>query len=495
MKKRFRKLLSILCTLAMLVCAFAALADEQGAEVTDPPEVTEGEATIQAEGDEPGTLEAEVEDLDELPVVTEETEEEAETPEKPAEVPAEEEPEETAGEPELTEGNAEEFVSESVTLQEAVEEQAGETPVGAEPAGEEPAADQPEPADEPADAPETEEPAAPVEPTAPAEEPAVPAEEPEAAEPAAENNPPTEEVSQPEEPAAPAENKPESKPEEKQPAETPEETPEGEPQEELIQPEEEQPEEPAEDPEEPEEEPEEEPAEEQDEILLNLNGQTSVSGELTIDTPFTFSISDDYYRTLVITLIVQKEDSITVIRGENSIPLTKIVNSDPNCTDILYTFERETVAGQMYTYILNTEDAGLISFAIDISEKTEETVNNEVINQEQTEVQENTDGIPSEVTEESLDENKEENDELPTERKIEVAILWDEEHPTYGATAHFVATLMGYEGLEYTMQWQWSENDVDWYNVEGATEDHLDVVYSEENGDYNWRILVDVVTP
>ncbi len=516
MKKRFRKLLSILCTLAMLVCAFAALADEQGAEVTDPPEVTEGEATIPAEGDEPGTLEAEVEDLDELPVVAEETEEEAETPEQPAEVPAEEEPEEAAGEPELTEGNAEELVSESVTLQEAVEEQAGETPVEAEPAGVEPAADQPETADEPADAPETEEHAAPVEPTAPAEEPAAPAEEPEAAEPVAENDPPAEEVSQPEEePVAPAENEPESKPGEQQPAETPAETPEGEPQEELIQPEEEQPEEPAEDPEEPEEEPEEEPAEEQEEILLNLNGQTSVSGELTIDTPFTFTASDDYFRTVVFTLTVPEEDSVSVTLNDNPVSLTKIENDDPAAAEVQYTFERTLAQDKVYTITLTTEQEEPVPFTVQISEKieeepaeepevepAEEQVTDTTGESEEKTAEEDAE-TPAESTEEA--EKREETDlglegsEIADEQKnfvipdadsVDFTITFDEEEPTIGCVAHFKAELTGYDDIIYKLQWQKSLDRQNWEDEPGADQETMDVLMTEDNCEYYWRLKV-----
>ena len=478
MTKRFRKLLSILCALAMLVCAFAALADEQAAEVTDQPEVTEGEAAIPAEGGEPAALEAEVEDLDELPVVTEETEEEAETPEKPAEVPAEEEPEEAAGEPELTEGNAEELVSESVTLQEAVEEQAGETPVEAEPAGVEPAADQPEPAAEP-EVPE-------------AEEPEVPAEVPQETEPAAENVPPAEEVSQPVEPETPTQNEPESKTEAEQPAEmpaeTPAETPEGEPQEEPAE-ELNQPEEEPEGPEEEPEEPEEEPEEEQEEILLNLNGQISVSGELTIDTPFTFNASDDYFRTVVFTLTVPEEDSVSVTLNDNPVSLTKIENDDPAAAEVQYTFERTLAQNKVYTITLTTEQEEPVPFTVQISEKNEEKQVNEP---EEENIETTDESIEKDINQEE-DSGLKQEAKIPEDNSVSFTVTWDDEKPGIGSTAHFKAVLIGYEGLNYSFQWQSSEDGITWTDIEEAVNDYMDVVITEDNCLLYWRVVVSII--
>ena len=74
-------------------------------------------------------------------------------------------------------------------------------------------------------------------------------------------------------------------------------------------------------------------------------------------------------------------------------------------------------------------------------------------------------------------------------------ISWDDENPTYGSIAHFTAELFGYENLEYSLQWQWSEDGTNWNDVENATSENMDVIYTQENGALQWRIVVDVIPP
>ncbi len=101
---------------------------------------------------------------------------------------------------------------------------------------------------------------------------------------------------------------------------------------------------------------------------------------------------------------------------------------------------------------------------------------------------EKTDDI-EEHEEAEQDENSKEPVEQP-ERDAHISISWDVENPTHGCVAHFKAILIGYEDVEYTLQWQWSEDGQTWNNVEGATETTLDIVYTAQNGAYRWRILV-----
>lgn len=85
--------------------------------------------------------------------------------------------------------------------------------------------------------------------------------------------------------------------------------------------------------------------------------------------------------------------------------------------------------------------------------------------------------------------------ELPANRSANITISWDDPHPAYGCTAHFKAELTGYDDLDYSLQWQWSEDNEVWNDVTDAVSDSMDVVYSEENGDYQWRILVYIIRP
>ena len=65
--------------------------------------------------------------------------------------------------------------------------------------------------------------------------------------------------------------------------------------------------------------------------------------------------------------------------------------------------------------------------------------------------------------------------------------------PVIGDTAHFRAVMEGYEGLEYTVQWQYSPDQETWYDLPGETNTNMDMVITEENNVVYWRILVYVI--
>ena len=96
-------------------------------------------------------------------------------------------------------------------------------------------------------------------------------------------------------------------------------------------------------------------------------------------------------------------------------------------------------------------------------------------------------GQPSET--EPEDENRPESG-TETQRSITVDVTWDGPNPQMGDTAHFQATLNGYEGLTYTMQWQYGPDGKTWYDIQGETKPTMDVVVTPENNLYYWRLLV-----
>ncbi|MCR5297340.1 MAG: hypothetical protein K6E17_08000 [Clostridiales bacterium] len=103
--------------------------------------------------------------------------------------------------------------------------------------------------------------------------------------------------------------------------------------------------------------------------------------------------------------------------------------------------------------------------------------------------------LPDENRPESETPAEEEKPTLPDNRDAEITIRWDEDKPYYGSVAHFHASLTGYENLDYTLQWQWSVDRIVWNDVEGATAEDMDVVYTAENGAYRWRIMVYIILP
>ena len=89
------------------------------------------------------------------------------------------------------------------------------------------------------------------------------------------------------------------------------------------------------------------------------------------------------------------------------------------------------------------------------------------------------------------DEGSPEEPETPQpERHINVEVTWDVPEPMIGDTAHFKANLEGYDGLTYTMQWQYGPDNETWYDLPGETDTTMDIVVNEENNLYYWRIIV-----
>ena len=111
-------------------------------------------------------------------------------------------------------------------------------------------------------------------------------------------------------------------------------------------------------------------------------------------------------------------------------------------------------------------------------EVTEEETVEEEINEEQTEVEEEVEEFV-----------------LPEERSVSFRIYWDGKIAV-GETAHFVATLIGYEGLDYTIQWQQSyDGEENWEDIEGANEATMDIVATEEMKNIYYRVIVIIHVP
>ena len=127
-------------------------------------------------------------------------------------------------------------------------------------------------------------------------------------------------------------------------------------------------------------------------------------------------------------------------------------------------------------------------------EATESEAAEEVIEPETVESGDNEETKPEEepADEETVaeEENEPESEEKP-ERHISVEVTWDVPYPVIGDTAHLKANLEGYDGLEYTMQWQYSpDQGKTWNDILGENDYMMNVVVTRENNIYHWRILV-----
>lgn len=77
---------------------------------------------------------------------------------------------------------------------------------------------------------------------------------------------------------------------------------------------------------------------------------------------------------------------------------------------------------------------------------------------------------------------------------LSVAISAESDVVELGGDMVLTAILTGFEDLNYTLQWQFSADNANWANVDGATDFTLRVQMNEENRDYFWRVSVDNIS-
>jgi len=129
------------------------------------------------------------------------------------------------------------------------------------------------------------------------------------------------------------------------------------------------------------------------------------------------------------------------------------------------------------------------------------------------EAEEWAEGQPEETTpEEVTDGNPEEGEDLPdqpTQAPDGETVVEPEEEGkpqryvriyssqgdvvTEGEIINLTSELIGFDGAEYTLQWQCDKGDGEgWNDVEGATRGSLTFIASRETIKYSWRLLVNI---
>ena len=141
--------------------------------------------------------------------------------------------------------------------------------------------------------------------------------------------------------------------------------------------------------------------------------------------------------------------------------------------------------------VTETEDGTVI----DMGETAEEPVEGEEANADK----------PEEDGELDEDFTLPEEGELPEEdaepeipeidfSTLSVAISAESDVVELGGDMVLTAVLTGFEDLNYTLQWQFSADNANWADVDGATGSTLRVQMNEENRDYFWRVSVDNIS-
>ena len=77
---------------------------------------------------------------------------------------------------------------------------------------------------------------------------------------------------------------------------------------------------------------------------------------------------------------------------------------------------------------------------------------------------------------------------------LSVAISAESDVVELGGDMVLTAVLTGFEDLNYTLQWQFSTDNANWADVDGATGSTLRVQMNEEHRDYFWRVSVDNIS-
>ena len=198
-------------------------------------------------------------------------------------------------------------------------------------------------------------------------------------------------------------------------------------------------------------------------------------------------------------ITVEKSDKLT----EN--PARTLTNAETSQTVISWYAEagsylitlgpvEPNLMAKLNVFIMNEADyESWLEEQAELEEQIEETLERpEEQPQEESEEEEE---ITEETVNEPIEETTEPEENIPEsevrpERHITVDVTWDVPDPVIGDTAHFKAIMEGYEGLQYTVQWQYSPDENTWYDIPNETETTMDVVVTPENNIVYWRILV-----
>ena len=196
--------------------------------------------------------------------------------------------------------------------------------------------------------------------------------------------------------------------------------------------------------------------------ILNIYKMPTIQGKLNKENPFILKVSADYYQTVAFTLRVSEEDAVTVTYNDKEVGLEKTDSVDQNDSEIIYTFERALNNDDIHTFILKTDHEEEVKFSISIAEKKE-----------------------SEAPKQDFGP---EDDVFPDDFAIHFNVGWEGEELHFGDTAHFYVTAEGDQGIDYYIVWQWSTDNENWNTVENENGKELDLIVTEENYLWYWRI-------
>ncbi len=81
-------------------------------------------------------------------------------------------------------------------------------------------------------------------------------------------------------------------------------------------------------------------------------------------------------------------------------------------------------------------------------------------------------------------------DALNPDRTIDIYYSWNDGEPKLGGQVTFIAVLYGYDNVEYTVQWQESGDNENWFDVADATDCRYVETITRDNYRDFWRVQV-----
>ena len=264
--------------------------------------------------------------------------------------------------------------------------------------------------------------------------------------------------------------------------------------------------------EESEDDPEEKENEE-DQTGLNVLeiGGSVKKGTVVPDEPVRLVMRSERTETILLTVILAAEDEIRLTVNSRELSFAESTVDEENGEQTLI-YPMEAKAGN--AYLLEIAADKETGFSIQAAYREEEVPKEEKLpkgeeSKEQTEVQNenNPDDYvekPAE-SENSKDTNNQEPQEpdkkeessnipelsIPENASITYDVFWDGE-AAIGEMAHFVAFVTGMEGYNYQLQWQASEDNENWFDLDDETGIKMDVLITNENCDLYWRVQMKV---
>ena len=140
--------------------------------------------------------------------------------------------------------------------------------------------------------------------------------------------------------------------------------------------------------------------------------------------------------------------------------------------------------------LLKASDEGDADYGL--TEATEEQVTEIEIPTEEDETESSEEIQESETGDSEDAESSDESEEvIEAGKSVQVTTDIDpEEKLHFGDSVTLTAALTGFEGVDYSLQWCYSEDGETWVEVEGANALSYTYEITEENYLYNWTVVV-----